>query len=335
MPVTKTCERCGKGFKVRADQAATRRFCSLNCSAANQRTKVSKACERCGETFIVKAYRAEEARYCGRRCYLEFVAAENATLVQHGLKKCRACKTILPLSAYYPHKLLVGGVNNNCKECDKQRKKREWQSNRERYAGNCKAYREANKEKVRASKNRSYAKRKDYYSEKAQRYYQANKTAILAQAEEYRRRNADHIKEQRKAYRLANAEAIKALLKKYRGLRRSRGSFTVEQWRAKCEYWGGRCYLCGVDLAGLVIHCEHRIPLSRGGLNIIANIAPACQHCNLSKNNKTEAEFRAWRAEHEGDRMPAHEKQTPSNCADEHLAPVCRVRVPSTAPASV
>lgn len=33
---------------------------------------------------------------------------------------------------------------------------------------------------------------------------------------------------------------------------------------------------------------DHRIPLSRGGTDWIANIVPCCLSCNCSKGNKTE-----------------------------------------------
>lgn len=70
------------------------------------------------------------------------------------------------------------------------------------------------------------------------------------------------------------------------------GSFTAEQFKLKCEYFGWHCYLCDVILTIESAIIEHRIPLSRGGSNWISNIAPACESCNLKKNNKTEAEFR-------------------------------------------
>jgi len=38
-------------------------------------------------------------------------------------------------------------------------------------------------------------------------------------------------------------------------------------------------------------HCDHIIPVSRGGTNDMANLATACPSCNLSKNNKTVEEW--------------------------------------------
>lgn len=36
---------------------------------------------------------------------------------------------------------------------------------------------------------------------------------------------------------------------------------------------------------------DHIIPLSRGGDNTLANVAPACSSCNSSKGNKSLDEF--------------------------------------------
>jgi len=68
------------------------------------------------------------------------------------------------------------------------------------------------------------------------------------------------------------------------------GSYSVQEWLALLESFGGKCGYCGSEVG---IHPEHRQPLSRGGSNDIANIIPACRPCNSWKNVKTEAEFRA------------------------------------------
>ena len=80
-------------------------------------------------------------------------------------------------------------------------------------------------------------------------------------------------------------------------LRRARarargGIYTAAGWLAKCEFWGWRCYLCRAELTVETAVIEHRTPLSRGGANWLANLAPACAECNQRKYTKTEAEFR-------------------------------------------
>lgn len=67
-------------------------------------------------------------------------------------------------------------------------------------------------------------------------------------------------------------------------------SFTSAEWRALLLGHGPACGYCG-KVAPLT--ADHRVPLSRGGMNVIANIIPACRSCNSRKNVMTEAEFRA------------------------------------------
>lgn len=49
------------------------------------------------------------------------------------------------------------------------------------------------------------------------------------------------------------------------------------------------CRYCGIHTREP--HCDHRIPLSRGGDNSIPNLVTACSGCNLSKGSKTLEEW--------------------------------------------
>lgn len=52
------------------------------------------------------------------------------------------------------------------------------------------------------------------------------------------------------------------------------------------------CRYCGRHVEGEV-HCDHVIPLSRGGKTELDNLVTACPACNLSKHNKTPDEWKA------------------------------------------
>lgn len=84
--------------------------------------------------------------------------------------------------------------------------------------------------------------------------------------------------------------------KRLQAIKAAQGSYSEKQWTEKIEYYGHKCYLCGTFLVKGETHREHRKPISRGGTNWIANIAPACAKCNLKKNSMTEKEFRAQMA---------------------------------------
>lgn len=54
-----------------------------------------------------------------------------------------------------------------------------------------------------------------------------------------------------------------------------------------------RCTYCGVETDDP--HCDHVVPLSRGGSNHVANLATARAACNISKGAKTLEEWRGGR----------------------------------------
>ena len=97
------------------------------------------------------------------------------------------------------------------------------------------------------------------------------------------------------------------------------GSFTVGEWLALVERWGGRCAYCG---EGAPLEIDHRVPLARGGTNSIDNILPACGPCNRRKHAMSEEEFRARLAAEKTMRdrtsrlnAPESDPQTPSENA--------------------
>lgn len=58
-------------------------------------------------------------------------------------------------------------------------------------------------------------------------------------------------------------------------------NYTAEEWQEKEKEFSYSCAYCG---SSALLTCDHIIPLSKGGRNIISNIVPACLSCNSSKN---------------------------------------------------
>jgi hypothetical protein len=54
----------------------------------------------------------------------------------------------------------------------------------------------------------------------------------------------------------------------------------------------GRCSLCGATKKETVLHIDHIVPRSRGGLNDESNLQVLCLKCNLGKSNKDATDFR-------------------------------------------
>jgi hypothetical protein len=80
------------------------------------------------------------------------------------------------------------------------------------------------------------------------------------------------------------------------------GSHTEREWLDLLEQWNWLCFYCaepikrGSSDPDHEATKDHMVPISRGGVDHIANIAPACLRCNQLKGNKTVDEFRAERA---------------------------------------
>lgn len=61
------------------------------------------------------------------------------------------------------------------------------------------------------------------------------------------------------------------------------------QWEAMKRAANYCCHYCGEP--SQILQREHRVPLSRGGLNSIVNIVPACALCNYRKGVLTDTEY--------------------------------------------
>jgi hypothetical protein len=61
-----------------------------------------------------------------------------------------------------------------------------------------------------------------------------------------------------------------------------------DEWHTKAAVV---CCWCGGTFSPSQCHIDHVIPLSRGGLHLMANVAISCASCNFRKNDKLPEEF--------------------------------------------
>lgn len=66
-------------------------------------------------------------------------------------------------------------------------------------------------------------------------------------------------------------------------LRGAAGSFNDAQWKARFDFYGGRCAYCLIEVTLESAHVDHVIPVADGGSNWPSNLVPACCSCNCGK----------------------------------------------------
>ncbi len=108
------------------------------------------------------------------------------------------------------------------------------------------------------------------------------------------RKNKEYCAMKLRERRRKNPLSVKASYHKRRLLMSDLSIQTVQQvYEDNIKRYGTlTCYLCELPVEFGQDHLEHKTPLSRGGTNEKENLGIACEHCNLSKNNKTEEEYR-------------------------------------------
>lgn len=173
------------------------------------------------------------------------------------MKKCNACKNEKPLDDYPKSGKSKDGRTGKCTPCTHERDR---------------AYREANKDKVRA---------------KQRRYYEANREEIRAKGRAYTKVEPEAVKARRRESRRRWAAANPEVRVLHQQRRRARAKetvsdFTNSQWTECVSYFNNECAYCGAEE---LLQQEHVIPLSKGGGYTVTNIIPACAKCNSSKRD--------------------------------------------------
>ncbi len=69
---------------------------------------------------------------------------------------------------------------------------------------------------------------------------------------------------------------------------------SLEWEQLKSQVFKRDSYICVYcSSSGKKLHCDHIVPISRGGTNDLSNLATACERCNTSKGARTLEEWRA------------------------------------------
>ncbi len=265
VPLFKNCLTCKKDFKVKQSEFKKKKYCSYKCKYPNYKL-LKKNCLSCGKEF--ETLLSRNSHYCSHICHGK---SQNTGII----KICAGCTKefyvknhLREEKKYCSRKCRIKGIYKVCTVCGKQYLAHATYAATSKFCSNDCRFIKFNSAQSALAKNPNL------------RWCSAGKHTFTSKSDKRSSCN--------------DCGKIDTQIRQLRS-RKAKGKFTFEQWQEKIKFWGGRCYLCLNSLTQKAMQIEHRIPISRGGTNWIANIAPACVRCNASKHNKTEKEFREWR----------------------------------------
>jgi len=170
------------------------------------------------------------------------------------VKTCTKCGEVKPLDAFGKNVRSKDGHRPDCKPCVRS-------ASRARYAANPEsaiAYRVAHRAEYAAHSRKWHRENPEYMRRWAQS-------------------NPDKIRE----YSARGSSKRRAVLREAPTESYSRSEIFA-RWRSLCAY-------CDAPAE----HLDHVVPISRGGADAAHNLLPACAPCNLSKSDKSLAQWAA------------------------------------------
>lgn len=93
-------------------------------------------------------------------------------------------------------------------------------------------------------------------------------------------------KENAYAWRLKNPIKFAQLNRQNQHRRRLQkvgSTHSIKQWLWRVDFYGWKCFYCGIKLTPATLTKDHRIPLSKNGTDWASNVVPACMSCNCHK----------------------------------------------------
>ena len=127
-------------------------------------------------------------------------------------KKCNTCESVKDISSFGKNKRNKDGIENMCKECIKEKRK----LNKESNAIAQKKWREKNPEYMK--KYNKSEKRKVYEKQ----YYEQNKQNYIDRKKEWRKQNPEKEKQARNTYREENREKLNEYHRKWKENKRNK-----------------------------------------------------------------------------------------------------------------
>lgn len=200
-------------------------------------------------------------------------------------QECRRCGEVKPLDAFNRNPRERNGHQRWCRVCFSEYHRARYEIKRAEIIAAVRARYWADPEKSRAEGRRSRERHIDARRASSREYHRTHDLSAYKIEWARRDRAANPEKYRAKSRRDYARNALARRETQWR--RRAQklasmvGPVTVALLRAKWEFWGGRCWLCGGD----AVEFDHVKPLAKGGAHCLANLRPACRSCNARKRD--------------------------------------------------
>ena len=207
------------------------------------------------------------------------------------MKVCTACGETKAFDAFAKHKAGAGGLRPTCRACCRAAGRLYREANRDRRRATAAAYRAENREALR-QKDAAYREaNREKERARGAAWRAANPERERARSARYRAENKAKDAARKAAYSRANPEIGRAI----QARRRARklgvgGSFGPSDVAALKKLQRNRCAACRASIAG-GHHVDHIVPLKLGGSNGRSNLQLLCPPCNWSKNDAHPVDF--------------------------------------------
>ncbi len=142
-------------------------------------------------------------------------------------------------------------------------------------------------------------KNKDWFNERSRRGYHKN----VEKSRAYSKLKYARLKVARLAYskkwKARNRDKCRIYNQKSKAIRRALvASADIGDLRIIAVWWKSvkshretKCFWCKKSVSVKVIHCDHIVPISRGGGHNVENLCVACPECNHAKHVKPLSEW--------------------------------------------
>jgi 5-methylcytosine-specific restriction endonuclease McrA len=192
------------------------------------------------------------------------------------MKRCSKCGEMKPFASFHKDRARKDGLQGRCKPCHIAAVSAAIRKNPTRHRIQTDKYRDTHRDRVR---------------ETARDRWHRNPKRVVAMDARLTKEEVAALKPIRQAERFRrwveanperHAELSRRLAMRYYARKKgAQGYSSIDQVRARWDYYGGRCWMCGAEAT----QTDHVIPLNRGGTDWPANQRPACAPCNQSKSD--------------------------------------------------